>query len=185
MTKSKATVWLSLFFIMATSSSLAEVAGPPDIQKSCREFVQRFYDWYVPKALEESQVPSVDLALKYKRSAFSTELFQALNEDSAAQGKVAAEIVGLDFDPFLNSQEPRERYVVGNVTSKNDRYWVEVFSVSSGNKSAKPAVIPELTHKDGQWIFVNFHYRDGHDSEDADLLSILKNLRQLRQGIRK
>jgi hypothetical protein len=32
----------------------AQEKNPQDIQKSCRDFVQRLYDWYVPKALKAS-----------------------------------------------------------------------------------------------------------------------------------
>jgi hypothetical protein len=45
--------------------------------ESCRNFVQEFYDWYVPKAAafpdksNNNPLPSSDLALKRRRSSFS------------------------------------------------------------------------------------------------------------------
>lgn len=170
-----------LFFLLAASSLFAQGTPPQDARKSCRDFVQAFYDWYVPVALKHSRVRPADLALAHKGSAFSPELAQALREDSKAQAKVKGELVGLDFDPFLNSQDPGERYVVGNLTPKGDRYWVEIYSLTSGKKSAKPDVAPELMFKDGRWIFVNFHYGGSEHSKDENLLSTLKTLRANRQ----
>ena len=181
MIASKTIVCLSVFEFAAACGPLQAQSGSPhDRQESCRNFVQGFYDWYVPKALGENEGPAWAFALKNKRSVFSPELYRLLREDSAAQAK-AGEIVGLDFDPFLNSQDPEERYVVGNVTPKGDRYLVELRGISSGKKSEKPAVVAELTQNDGRWLFVNFHYGETKYPEDENLVSVLKNLRASRQ----
>jgi hypothetical protein len=178
MTTTKVIFRSGLFFLLAASSSFAGQGTPSqDARKSCRDFVQAFYDWYVPVALKHGRVRPADVALKNKGSEFSPELARALREDSEAQAKVKGDLVGLDFDPFLNSQDPSERYVVGNITPKGDRYWVEIYSLTSGKKSEKPDVVPELTFKDGRWIFVNFHYGQGEHSEDENLVSTLKILR--------
>ena len=60
--------------------------------------------------------------------------------------------------------------------SKVTRYRVEVYSVSSGKKSPKPVVVPELTLKAGRWIFVNFHYGNSKDSGFENLVSLMKNV---------
>jgi hypothetical protein len=46
-------------------------------------------------------------------SQFESGLLAALKEDVAAQAAAKGEIVGLDFDPFLNTQDPAESYEVG------------------------------------------------------------------------
>ena len=89
--------------------------------------------------------------------------------------------MGLDFDPFLNAQDPSEHYVLRDVSVKDGRCSVEVYSVTSGKKSAKKFVIPELMFKSGQWVFMNFHYGKSKRAEDENLLSILKTLRADRQ----
>ena len=170
-----------LLVLLAASSSFGQGTPPKDAEKSCRDFVQGFYHWYVPVALKHGRVRPADVALKTKGSAFSPELAQALREDFAAQAKAKGDLVGLDFDPFLNSQDPSARYVVGNITPKGDRYWVEIYSLTSGKKSAKPDVEPELMLKNGRWMFVNFHYGKSEDSEDENLVSTLKTLRADRQ----
>lgn len=116
-----------------------------------------------------------------KRANFSPELMRQLKEDAAAQAKVTGEIVGLDFDPILFSQNPGQRYIAGNVTPKGDRYWVDVYGVWDGKKSAKPSVVPELIYRNGKWVFVNFHYGHSKFPENENLLSVLKVLRENRK----
>jgi hypothetical protein len=163
--------------LQAASFSLrAQQDGPGTIQKSCQDFVQAFYDWYAPIALKEHSGPAWNLALEYKSNSFASDISRHLKKDSAAQAKNAGEIVGLDFDPFLNNQDSDERYVVGNVAVKGDSYWADVYAVRSGEKNAKPDIVAELMRKSGRWLFVNFHYGKSAYSNDENLVSILKAL---------
>jgi hypothetical protein len=141
--------------------------------ESLRGFVQEFYDWYVPKALSDNSGPAWIIALKTKRHWFSSALASNLREDADAQAKAEGEIVGLDFDPFLNSQDPGNHYEVGKITQKGQKYLVDIYIVSSGKRREKPAVIAEVAQQNGQWLFVNFHYPD-----NRDLLGVLKLLRE-------
>ena len=109
---------------------------------------------------------------------FSPKLLRWLEEDYEAQAKVAGEIVGLDYDPFLFSQDPCERYVAESVTYNAEKCFVDVHSVCQGRKSAKADVVPELTYQDGSWIFLNFHYGI---NDSAGLLGNLKSLRDERK----
>jgi hypothetical protein len=103
----------------------------------------------------------------------------------AASAKSPDEIVGLDFDPFLNAQDKAERYVVGNVSLKQDRYLAEVYGLWSGKKNKTPDVIPELMFQGGRWTFLNFHYvytEEGKAPRRDDLLNLLKGLRKERKN---
>lgn len=142
---------------------------------SVRRFVQEFYDWYVPKTLNDNSSPAWNFAINIKRSVFSPQLAQALQDDSAAQAKADGEVVGLDFDPFLNSQDPGLHYKVGMITQKGKSYWVDVHSVSAGKLSVKPRIVAEVVRKNGQWCLVDFHYSNGHN-----LLGVLKELKESR-----
>jgi hypothetical protein len=155
-------------------SVLAE--GGQSASEPIRHSVQEFYDWYVPKTLNESSQPAWNQALKQRVAAFSTELFHALEADSEAQVKVTGDIVGLDFDPFLGSQDPCERYQVGKITQNGSTYSVEIYGICSGKKDKKPDVVAELTQKNDRWLFVNFDYPQG-----GNLLAILKSLQKSRQ----
>lgn len=169
-----------LFLLLLTGTLRAQDKSPENSQAACRSFVQDFYNWYVQKTrkAEADQEGGFAAALKDKKSAFSEDLFRQLKEDSEAQSKVEDEIVGLDFDPFFNAQDIGDRYVVGKITPKGDRYRVEVYGMWSGKKNPKPDVTPEVMFKDGRWLFVNFIYGEG---PDENLLSVLKMLREERQ----
>jgi len=168
--------------VLAILSCFMEAQGQGANSASARDFVQRFYSWYVPQALSERHGPASDLALRYKGSEFSPNLLQALKEDSDAQAKANGDIVGLDFDPFLNTQDPCERYELGKVSQTGSNYSVEVYGVCSGKKNAKPDVVAEVGRRGSHWEFVNFHYpnlmKDCPNS--ADLLAMLKVLREQR-----
>ena len=175
------TVCAIFSFVVATPGPLsAQGKDPDDIQKSCRNFVKQFYDWYVPEAVKEDTGSVWDLALEHKSYAFSHQLLRQLKEDSEAQAKVEGEIVGLDFDPFLNSQDVDEGYVTGKVTRKGGSCWVEVYGTRSGRRS-RQHVGPGLKLKNGHWLFVNFHYPNASRREFENLLSQLKSLRDQRQ----
>jgi hypothetical protein len=153
--------------------------------EDCGHFVQQFYNWYV--ATETALMKrnglgsALEVTLKEKESSLSPELVKGLKEDLAASEKLPGEIVGLDFDPFLNAQDIAERYVVGNVTPKGDHYWVEVFGVWNGEKNSNPDVVPELAIENGHWIFTNFHYGKTDIPANENLISVLEALKKDRQ----
>src|SRR5215472_18070193 len=162
-------------------------AQPPTASsqsENCGRFVQQFYNWYVAKenALmkSNSRESALEVTLREKRSSFSPELVKGLKEDLAASKKSPGEIVGLDFDPFLNAQDIAERYLVGKITPKGDHYWVEVFGVWNGQKNSNPDVVPELALENGHWIFTNFHYGKTGIPVNENLVSILQILKKER-----
>lgn len=145
--------------------------NPPHTDMSCRTFVQQFYDWYSPIARKEGgSESSWEHALRVKGKMFSLELPRKLKEEDAIQAKVHD--AGLDADPFLNSQDPAQRYVVGTVRREGDRCWADVYGIYSGHKSAKADVVPELALINHQWVFVNFLYGN------SNLLDLLNTLRK-------
>jgi hypothetical protein len=170
-----------LLLLAAATVASPQTAQDIELEKSCRDFVQKFYDWYVPNALDLKVTSASDLAIKSRTSDFSSELVKLLREDSEAQSKHPGEIVGLDFDPILSSQDPSDHFVVRNITRKGGSYLVEVFGTSSGERREK--VVAELVLKNNKWVFVNFHYPRFEQSspKNADLISILKRLRENRQ----
>ncbi len=161
---------LSLCLAVTTVLALPTNAAP-DQKESCRKFVGEFYVWY----LKHSNGGPLDKAVKLKKANFSPQLLRALEEDRRAAEKSPHEIVGLEFDPVLNSQDFAEKYIPGKVTQKGGRFLVEVHSVYDGKKSEVPAVTPELRHEGSRWVFINFHYK--YENKSDDLLSMLKQLK--------
>jgi hypothetical protein len=163
--------------LLISFHSFAEKGNsPPEAPGEVRDFVQSFYDWYVPKSLAKSPTPAWVLAIRQKRSLFSPQLLSALSRDFSAQAKPSGSIVGLDFDPFLNGQDTGDRYEVGRVAESGDNYRVEVHGVWSGKKSENPDVIVELSRHRGHWMFTNFRY-----PENRDLLATLQLLAEARR----
>jgi hypothetical protein len=91
---------------MTSSAVYSQEKSPPEIERSCRAFVQGFYNWYVRKPIKES--PKGD-PLDLKRSAFDPELRRQLKPYDA----VDREGVGaLDFDPILTGSTIPLTYVI-------------------------------------------------------------------------
>ena len=159
---------LALFALSAGAQTLHAEDSP-------HKFVEDFYNWYVPMSAHSHETAS-DVALKKKSAVFSAELLKALKEDALATAKSPGEVVGLDWDPFLNSQEQIDRCVIGNVTEKNGAFRVDVYDVLEGKKDKKPNIIAEVKQENGHWIFVNFWDPDGNN-----LLSELRELAKERK----
>jgi hypothetical protein len=167
--------------LVLTTMSVASAEAPSKEEQSCHDFVQTFYDWYAKMARQEHKEASDTLALKQKPASFSPELTRRLKEDAAASAKVSGEIVGLDFDPFLNAQDFAEKYTVAKVTKKGANYMAEVYGTWNGKKGVKPDVTPELTNQSGRWIFENFHYQHTDIPANENLLSVLSVLKKDRE----
>lgn len=167
-----------LLAALAAGAEAQRPQQPPN--RALPRFVQRFYDWYTPRALKTSGHPSWYAALSLRESLFARPLLRALRADSEAQSHAEGEAVGLDFDPLLNSQDPCGRYEVGRTTHRNQTYWVEIHRVCAGRRSSSPTVTAELVLRDRSWVFVNFHYPHEH----TDLLAALRLARRARTGDR-
>jgi hypothetical protein len=146
----------------------AEKPSQGNAEQSCRTFVEGFYDWYVPLALHS--VKAYETVLKGKTGFFSPSLVHQLREDYESQAH-ATEITGLDFDPFLNSQDPSDRFLVTSVRAQGKHCSTEVRGIASGTKQEE--IHPELLLAGEKWQFVNFRY-----TKDSDLLGILRSLRE-------
>jgi Protein of unknown function (DUF3828) len=172
----KPAIWVAVLLIVTVPAGSTETKKQGEPQ-SCKTFVQSFYEWYVPLAhRKDLKGPASNLAMKYKKSAFSARLYQALKTDSDAQAR-SQELVGLDFDPFLNSQDPDPRYEVRSVKESDEHCSAEVLGVGDGEKRTQADVVAELAHGGEGWKFVNFHY----PRDKTDLLEVLKGLEEDRR----
>jgi hypothetical protein len=156
------------------------IAQVPEPQESVRKFVQEFYDWYGIVSHKNSKLPSDERAIKQKPHIFSPRLIAALKEDFEASSKHSEEIVSLDWDPFLCSQELEDRYEGVDIKKQGKNYLVTVYGVSGGKRNPEPNVIAEVAKCGDHWIFVNFHSPHG-----GDMLNDLKELKQSRNKSHK
>ena len=169
-----------LLTAVATSAQKAVPKSVVSPEQSCRAYVQKFYNWYVPASFHPGNKVISEVALGRKDFVFSPELRKALKDDLEASRGNKDEVVGLDFDPFLDSQDPSRRYVVGKVSVTGQQCRAEVHGVEKGRKSAKPDVTSQLELRDGRWTFTNFLYPRQERAEDANLLSVLRILSDQR-----
>jgi hypothetical protein len=151
--------------LLALSSALVIAATETPIA-----FVQRFYDSYL-----RQNVPDWGRTVRTRRQLFAPALADALQEDSTAQAKATGDVVGIDFDPFLGSQDPGNRFVARGAFPIPTGYRVQVYDIESGSRG-KPMVLVDIAPKDGSWIITDFRY----PQTSSELLSILRSLRQSR-----
>jgi hypothetical protein len=136
-----------------------QVAVPTgDDEQSCRAFVQKFYDWYWNQSSgtanemshEDDEVPAL------KPAVLSPELIRLLKRDEA-QAKASGTYAYLDFDPFLNSQDPDGKYNVVRVTVKGG---------VCRAKLSQRGIVAEVRRSGPSWVFSNFYYYSFY-SEDG------------------
>jgi hypothetical protein len=156
-------------------------------KKSCRDFVQGFYDWYVSPVKRDKQHPMGNLdvgdVLQIKPRLFSVKLLSLLKEDRDIQARNPGYITGLEFDPFLNSQDPSPKFQVQSVSLKDGVCRAVVWGLDDGKR--REEVEPELTSKYGTWGFVNFHYPGTTRPSDENLIGQLNMLREERNHYEK
>jgi hypothetical protein len=155
---------------------IAALARPSHAQvprDSALQFVQSFLTWYVQTVIPHHEGPAWYAALAQETWGLSPELRAALRADSAAKARASGVIVGLDFDPFLDTQDPWQRYEARSVSRKGPRYFISIYGFRDDNNMARLEVIAEVARRNGSWVFTNFHYPKEH----TDLLRVLRRLR--------
>ena len=166
---------LLVIILLPVSVAQAAPARHPSREAACKAAVQQFYDWYTPMVRQERRTAPWDRAVKARSASFDPELRRWLAVDAAARARQPDDIVGLDFDPFLNSQDPALKYRVQRITQVRSGYRAYVHAVYAGKVSPAPSAIPELALRRGRWVFLNFHFPvDERSTETQDLLAFLK-----------
>jgi hypothetical protein len=183
-------VAFAIFFVASLAASIAPSLQAQDAkqrqtEQSCQNFVQQFYTWYLGHNAhnEESRSagPSWDDVLRLRPQALSPDLLALLKDDLAASRANSDEIVGLDWDPVLATQDPSPKFEVESVSLKDGHCYAVVNGIERGKKHE--TVVPELAQAGRKWAFVNFHYKD-QPPQDENLISTLKLLRDERKKAR-
>jgi len=156
----------------SSNSSGPNVDQAESSSLSAPGFVRAFYDWYVPIARKNAHVPAWYAVLRRDPPVLNGTLLTALRQDSLSSADSPGQIIGIDFDPFLASQDPCERYELGSVTGVGDTQHVAIHSVCSGLRSAEPDLIAEVSMEDDSWVFQNIRYA----RPNSDLLKVLNRL---------
>jgi hypothetical protein len=111
-------------------------------------------------------------AVRERPALFAPAIAAALRRDSVASARHPDEIVGLDGDPFLNAQDPCERYVVRRARRAGERFLVDVVGEGGCGRHTRPDVVVEVARGGSGWRFENFRYLD----PPTNLLAMLREL---------
>lgn len=169
-------LFLSIILAWCSISCVGSKKDHGSEDLSVRKFTAHFYEWYVKTADGADRMEM--LATKEMRQALAPELLQAIKQDFEAQSQdKSGYIVGLDFDPFLNSQAPCDRYEVHNIVKQGEGYWAEIHGVGGCMAHDSPDLTAEVISRNGTWMFANFHY-PGQFAQD--LLNLLASLHRDR-----
>jgi hypothetical protein len=131
--------------------------------RAAHDFVQQFYDWYIQAAApEHTHEPGMNTAVRLRASSLDSTLLRLLKTDIAHQHDEPGSITGIDWDPFLNTQDPCKRYNAGSVSVRSDHYRVNV----TGDCSAEfPQSFIAVVRKNGKkWILENVEDGKGYST---------------------
>jgi hypothetical protein len=142
---------LVTLFVLAPSIRASGEAGG-----SAQQFVQSFYNWYVPFAAR-SKVLACEAAMNERPQYFNAVLYRALKKDTTKQENLGG-LQGIGFDPFLNSQDPASKYAVGNVRRDGDHYMVDVYGLAEARRDRELALTARVKSENGHWVFTDFLY---------------------------
>jgi hypothetical protein len=146
---------------------------PPVSSAQATAFVQGFYDWYLHKQ-------NIDTAIRQRPEAFDVALLRALRQDATARRKATGEIDGLDFDPFLNSQDPSKHFkIVGAEGSR-----VTVIGYEKNIDAPRERISAQVSCTEQRCVFVNFYYPGDKETRPSNLIAILNLLHPGRKLIR-
>jgi hypothetical protein len=147
-------------------------------EAGARAFVQGFYDWYSGRMLAVSKSKSgkgfgFSDGIRGKPDSFSPELKRLLEEDYAAARKCPSEVVGLDWDPFLETQDDPGAYAAGKVEKTAQGLRVSVDDRKSRG-ARNPVAQAEVAFVGGHWMFVDFVEEPTDPKVRQGLVAILK-----------
>ena len=146
---------------VATPRAPMPVVG--DSSLAVRQFVRGFYDWYTPVALSFPRFPAWYNVLNNANRYLDRDLAAALREDSVAREADPIPRETLNYDPFLDSQDPCGPNEVVDVLRQGSTFRVPIRQCHS--KLAGPVV--EVRPIEGSWRITNVF------SERSDLKSWL------------
>jgi len=143
---------------------------------SCLNFVQGFYDWYVPVAFNARNTPVYPTAIEKKGDIFSPELKSQLQTNFKIYTNQGDLIKSLDFDPFLFSQDPWPAYKAASAVLTGEKCYVSVSGVSGGKAQEISNLRAVSEKQNGKWVFVDFIYKGSNQVEETNLLELLSEI---------
>lgn len=137
-------------------------SGPVADSAAAHRFAQEFYDWYTPLGPRPGG-PSWFLLLSGRTFRLEADLVAALRSDSIARNDARQFRETLNFDPFLDSQDPCPRYAVSEVRRIGAKYRVKVKpvcanAIAQSYQTGEPVL--EIVSESGVWTISDVFYSD-------------------------
>ena len=164
---------IGISICLTLSTHAGAQATPKTLADSATRAVQRFYDWYVPMAAKPKGRDAVMLAATRGPLEFDRELVRWLRIDSTARARNADEVDGLDGDPYLNSQDPCNRYVAIAARADGASFLVGVVGKGGCPAHTTPDITVKLGRSGARWIVLEFL---GPERNNEGLIPLLKQL---------
>lgn len=121
---------------------------------------QAFYFWYVALPESRNGQPGWAMALDRKPPVLSARLRRALAADLASKARASGMIEGIDFDPFLDGQDPCLRFAIGKTRSEGAHELVQVVPTCDAASRRKPINVA-LVRSGAQFVIDDIVYADG------------------------
>lgn len=165
---------LALFALTATDA--AAQRRTETAQPAARLFVENFIARYNGQFKETPERPGDWNPLTLVERSLTPELVRALEEDRAAAAANQDEIVGLDFDPFTNSQDPCETYAAGRTAQRADTLLVELLGRCHDQNPLIPDAVYLLVRRGADFAIADIVYPQG-----GTLTGVLRELARMRK----
>ncbi|MBA3854368.1 MAG: hypothetical protein C0503_08135 [Gemmatimonas sp.] len=130
-------------------------------QGEAMAYVEGFLARYLGQFDESIEHPAGWNPLTALRADLSPELMRALQEDRDASAANDEEIVGLDFDPFIDAQDVCERYESRAAVPQDSTMDVAVYNTCNWGHPLVPDAIYRLMRRNNRWVIVDIRYAGG------------------------
>lgn len=141
--------------------SAQRAAAPSASEQEAMRYVQGFLRRYLGQFEETSEREANWNPLNVIRADLSPTLMAALQADRDASIANDEEIVGLDFDPFINAQDVCERYEARAAVRRDSTTDVGVYNTCHWGHPLVPDVIYQLQRRGDRWVIVDLRYGGG------------------------
>ncbi len=130
-------------------------------QRAAMTYVEGFLRRYLGQFDESREHPDGWNPLTAIRDDLSAELMAALQADREASVANDEEIVGLDFDPFINAQDVCEGFEARAAAARDTTMDVAVYNTCDWGHPLVPDVIYVLQRRGDRWVIADLRYGGG------------------------
>lgn len=160
----------------AVSAQTSSASDASAVHLEAKRFVELFIERYNGQFRETPERPANWNPLTLVRRSLTPDLWRALEADRAASAANDDEIVGLDFDPFTNSQDPCDTYKAGRTAERADTVMVEILGECHGQNPLFPDAVYLLVRSGREFAIADIAYGHG-----GSLTGVLRELAEMRK----